>query len=291
MKFTDLLDDLKIAYRAEGHEHCRPGWVQIDCPFCGLIGHFRMGYNLHAGYVNCWACGKHPLPAVVASLAQVSYGKAKDVLRGVENVRTALKEADVRGTLELPVAASLMALRAVHREYLVGRGFDPDEISRDWGVNGIGPVSGHKWRLFIPIVYRGEMVSWTTRSISDRADRRYRSAKASQEVLNHKHLLYGEDHCLHGVIVHEGPIDVWRTGAGAVATFGTDFTQAQVRRLARYAKRVVCFDNVPEAQLQANKLCDALSAFPGTTYNVRLDAKDAAEAHAGEIAELRSLIA
>jgi hypothetical protein len=39
MKFTEVLDQLNIEYVTEGHHHVRPGWVGIDCPWCGKDTH------------------------------------------------------------------------------------------------------------------------------------------------------------------------------------------------------------------------------------------------------------
>ena len=247
-----------------------------------------MGYNLAFAYVNCWACGKRPLTQTLSMLARIPYDQARKLLGDVDRERSRRRDI-VRGRLELPPGVEPLA--DAHRDYLTGRGFDPDHLAEFWGVAGIGNAAGPlRWRLFIPVVHQGEVVSWTTRSISRRPGGRYRSAKASQESIPHKSILYGEDHCGHSVIVHEGPFDVWRTGPGSVCTFGTDFTQAQVLRLSRYARRVICFDNNPEGQRQAVALCDALSAF-GPTDNVILTAKDAAEASRSEIRQLRALIA
>jgi DNA primase len=161
-------------------------------------------------------------------------------------------------------------------------------MQRLWNAQGIGMSSQLPWRIFIPIELNGEMVSWTTRSINDYG-LRYISAKLTQESFPHKHLLYGEDYARHTVIIHEGPLDVWTVGPGAVGTLGTSYTRAQVVRMSKYLRRVVCFDNEPEAQRRARKLCDDLEPFEGETHNVILDAKDANTASAKEIRRLRRL--
>jgi hypothetical protein len=50
---------------------------------------------------------------------------------------------------------------------------------------------------------------------------------------------------------------------------------------------VVCYDATPEGQEAARKLCDRLDVFPGETFNVRLGAKDAAEASEADVSRLR----
>jgi DNA primase len=162
---------------------------------------------------------------------------------------------------------------------VVRRGFDPGKVIETWGVRGIGITAALSWRLWIPIHYKGEVVSWTTRGLGSGRSR-YMTAKPSQEKMHHKELLYGEDYCdpHRGVIVHEGPIDVWATGEGSVATMGLTYTKAQVLRLAKYPVRAVCFDAEPAASRRASQLATALADFPGTTHIVHLESgKDPAE--------------
>lgn len=286
MKFTSILDEIRIPYRESGHEHCRPGWVQLDCPFCAQPGHFRMGYNLAGRYCHCWACGHRPIVETLALLSGWHWTRCKEVLGDVPRER--VKELPKRGRYKEPEGVG--PLLDVHRSYLRKRGFDPDVIASVWGVKATANAPRLGWRLFIPIVYRGELVSWTTRSINDNHAKRYLAADPESESIDHKTLLYGEDFCGHSVIVHEGPTDVWRTGPGAVALLGTGYKQAQARRISRYSLRVICFDSETAAQRRARELCDSLEVFPGRTINVVLDAKDIAEADEDEVQELRKLI-
>lgn len=247
-----------------------------------------MGYNLSGRYVNCWSCSKHRLGDTLVQLSGLPWARVKALLGDLPRERAPTLVA--RGKLELPKGVG--PLLPVHETYLRGRGFEPEYVRKVWGVQGIGQEVKLGWRLFIPIVHRGEMVSWTTRSISERSDRRYRSARAEQESVNHKKILYGGDLVRHAAVVHEGPTDVWRTGPGlAVGLCGTGFSQAQVRALARLTRRVVCFDSDTEAQKRARELCDALMVFSGTTVNVVLDAKDSASAEESEVELLRKMIA
>jgi hypothetical protein len=195
---------------------------------------------------------------------------------------------DVRGTLVLP--KGIGDFQPAHKRYLQNRGICFESLARLWGVRGIGIHATLPWRLFIPIQFQGRVVSWTTRSISDKGVVRYMSAPADHEAVNHKRILYGEDFCRHAIIVHEGPTDAWRTGPGAVATCGTGFSRSQVLRISKYPIRVICFDNETEAQKRSSHLCDLIESFPGETYNVTLSAKDAAEATEMEIKELRRFL-
>ena len=133
-------------------------------------------------------------------------------------------------------------------------------------------------------------MSWTTRQLHDRGHR-YTSAKPGEEAVPHKELLYGEWMCRNAVVVVvEGATDAWRVGAGAVATMGLSVTPAQVEKLSRYYRRVICFDSTGDAQRRASKLADRLACFEGETLIVRLDAADPGSAGVHEIKQLREYL-
>jgi hypothetical protein len=287
MKIEILLQQLKVPTRRQGeHHHARTGWIQIDCPFCSKdSGAFRLGYSLAGGYLNCWTCGRHRLLDTLHELTGLPTGKLRELTKGLERDHEFIKIA--RGKLVEPKGVRKLTECYAHQRYIAARGLNYKRIERLWEVGAIGIAKELSWRLYIPIVYRGEVVSWTTRSLAPDARVRYVSASPNQEALNHKDLLYGEDYARHAVIVHEGPIDVWTTGPGAVATLGTSYSRAQVERLSRFRKRIVCFDNSPDAQARARQLCCDLRAFNGETYNIVLSGKDANETPKEEIKELR----
>lgn len=285
MDFIEMCQDLGVDYVEDDHEHCREGWVQIDCPYCSPDWqHYRMGYNLAGRYVSCWACGPHNLVDSLLKASGVGFGKIKPYIE--ELPREAGLEKVARGNLTIPKGVG--PLLKPHRRYLEGRGFDPDELVRLWGIGGIGQTAPKlRWRLYIPIYYRGNVVSWTTRHLRSDHEGRYRSASPQEESINHKELLYGEDYVRHSVVICEGPTDVWRIGVGSVCTFGTGVSRSQLARIASLPIRVVAFDSESFAQKKAIELCDQLSVFPGKTYNVELSGKDAASSKKREIKSLR----
>lgn len=286
MKFIDILQESHVSIAPEGHHHSRLGWVQFDCPFCGPGSHrYHMGFNEANKYLNCWSCGPHSVAETLVHLLNITWHEAKKMMDGIDTTKRV--EVKHRGTLKLPTP--LVDLMPAHRKYLRGRGFDPDRLIDLWQLKATGPVSSLPWRVVVPIIYHGETVSWTSRKINDKG-LRWRSASADQEAINHKTLLYGLDYIRHTAIVVEGPSDVWAIGPGAVGTCGTGFSRAQVARLCRLPRRIVCFDNSAPAQRRARDLCDALEPFAGETMNVVLDADDPGSASKREINALRRLI-
>lgn len=296
MELTDLLDELGVEYRQAGeHHHATSKRIQIDCPHCSPDSkRYRLGISPSSFWCNCWTCGKHPLLQTL-SLSAI----------GIESSRIALflsrlqkasnvPESDPNAspsTLCIPKDIRELKDCYQHCKYLWSRGFDPEKVSKTWGVKVVGVDRRVGWSLFLPVLDRKKtQVSWTTRKIAEGDGPKYVNAKPSEERKPIKHQLYGEAYVKHGIVVVEGPTDAWRIGRGAVATFGTSVTMQQERKIAQYPIRVVCFDTEPEAQKTAKELVYRLSAFPGKTIRVELDANDPGEASDREVRLIRKLI-
>lgn len=277
MDIKDVFEQYNIHIAPENHEHVRPGWVQIDCPFCSKGSErYRLGYNLIFNYCNCWNCGHHSIISVLVEILGINYKKAKGILSDV--VATAPKDrSEHKGHLAFPHHAHTMLPQHIH--YLKHRGYDYKKIMELWQIKAIGPATRLAWRLLIPIHKHGELVSWTTRTISKNKNiKRYISASINEESYPHKKLLYGEDYARHAVAVVEGPTDVWSGGPGFVGTFGLSLTNEQIALIAKYPIRAICFDNTPDAQRTAKKIVGLLSSLPGDTYHIILDSDDVGDA-------------
>ncbi len=278
--------------RAGANKHVRPGWLGIDCPFCGSQGKYHMGVNVHYLNAHCWGCGGRPLYELVKALDRgIPWAAVRDLKerRGVTSRK--FDNATKGGKYKPPVGLTDI-LSARHRQMLLDRGIDCDapDFDRLWGLRSIDYTGGqYKFRMFIPITLGFETVSYTTRS--SHGGLRYLSARPEDEKVPHKRLLFGEDHVRDTILVFEGPLDVVAIGPGSTATFGTEFTPAQVARISRYPKRYICYDNEPHAQRQANELANQLRVLPGKTWVCRLErAKDPGSAGDKERAQLRKLI-
>jgi len=285
MTFEEILSELKVTFvQAGSHHHARPGWINLDCPFCGGdSGRFHLGFNIASKYTFCWKCGHHHLDRVLEALGCPR-------ARAVELARSVDTEIEIKRDLapsQLVVPRSLGPLLPAHKRYLRGRGFDPGELEVIWKIKGIGIAHKLAWRIYIPVTRKGKQVSWTTRAIGEDVGQRYISAPAANESRNIKETVYGLEACHHSIVIVEGPTDAWAIGPGAGALFGTVFTPAQVNELVSIPRRVVCFDASPPAQAQATKLAEQLSCFPGITENVCLDAADPGSASPAELRLLR----
>lgn len=288
MTFLDILTEYNVPYKQHGQtHHSTIGFVQIDCPYCSpKSSHWRMGYSIEGKFTTCWQCGWKPLAETLSLLTDEPMAKCYALANGLPVSR--VEQVKHKGTLKLPRGVG--PLLPAHKRYLESRGFDPAELEERWGIRGIGQAALYQWRLFIPIIWQGETVSWTTRTIGDKG-KRYMNAPTEMEAVPAKTLLYGEDFCQHAAIVVEGPLDAIAIGPGAVATMGLVVTEEQIRRLAEYSTVAVCFDDEPDAQRRANALRTKLDFFGGSVKNVTLETgSDPAEAEQEEIEELRQLV-
>ena len=286
MDIKDILQELKIDFRQGGeHHHVSHRFTGIDCPLCSpASGKFKLGILNGTTFSTCWSCGSVNLGYALSQTTGFDLGYIWGLLKGIDPVA---KPQRIRGKLQLPEGL-LDDFPPAHIDYIKGRGFDPEYLRRVWGVKAIGLAPKLAWRLWLPIHFQGELVSWGTRAIGDVPNKlRYRNANPEQEAIPAKTLLHGEDYVRWSIIVVEGFFDSYKIGPGAVATMGTTYTTDQVARISKYPKRAICFDNSTIAQIRARALCDELSVFPGKTYLVELDAPDPGSASKKEIRQLR----
>lgn len=263
MDIISLYQDFNVDYVTEGHKHCREGWVNVECPFCTGNPGYHLGYNLNENYFHCWRCGGH---FITTTLSHLLKKPEKDIRKligqyGIIHTSKPVKVEIRKKSFKYPSGTG--SLSNAHIRYLQERNFDPDRIIDLWQLKATGPVSkldniDYKNRILIPFEWDGQIVSFDTRSISkNESDSvRYKACPADRELIPHKSILYGkQDKWKETGILVEGPTDVWRLGTFSFAVSGIKFTPSQVRTIALCFKRVaVCFDDDPQAVLQANKI-------------------------------------
>lgn len=271
MKLEDLLADAGVETADQvGSLHARSGWLNVRCPFCGS-NKYLLG--LTSTTANCYQCGpKTVYDALSVLCPNLSKRELVHFLRNVKPTKF-YRGVKVRGTYKPPPGRISLMDSPFHKRYVESRNLDPKLLESFWKVEAIPQVGNHAWRLFIPVFWRYEPVSWTTRAVADGL-LRYKSADPKSESLPHKSILFGEDFAGDTIVIVEGPMDVFTLGPGTVCTFGLNWSAEQLDRMILYPRRYVCFNNEPQAQRRAQKLVDILTPFPGQTWNVILDEKD-----------------
>jgi len=286
-----FLRDNGVPYFEEG-ENVSPGWVAIRCPLCSDHSNHG-GFNLSGGYYSCWKCGGHPVEEVIVSLLHISWTQAESIIRDysaatlVHSILNKKKEPR-SSSVSLPGES----LEKYHRKYLISRGFDPDYIERKYQVRGTGLAGEYRLRIIIPIIFHGQVVSFTSRDITEKQKIRYKTLSVERSVMNPKYVLYNLDNCKKDwVAVVEGPFDVWRMGDNFVAGLGTQLTDQQLRLLTTYKKVVFLFDSEPDAQKRAEKYASAIGSLGVHTHVVDLETdKDPAKLPDHIVREVRWMV-
>ncbi len=264
MDILRLYQDFSVDHRTEGHKHCRPGWVNVECPWCvGEHAGYHLGFELQDEYFFCWRCGWHPIIPTLSLLLKIKESEAKHLVKlyGGNVIFSIQKKEPIVRTKAHRLPSNTGPLQKNHIRYLEGRGFDPDYISKEWKVTGTGPFSkldnlDFRFRLIIPIIWNSEEVSFTSRDITEKTEVRYLTCPKDRELINHKNILYGKQERWGSTgICVEGPTDVWRFRTKAFGTFGIKYTNTQVRLITKLFKRVaVAYDDEPQAVQQALSL-------------------------------------
>ena len=193
--------------------------MNINCPFCREGDQkFKLGINPE-GYANCWRCGPHDLDSLVCQLLHIRRNRAKEIIAEFQGSGRFLAPDEM--ALPLSVAPPGEALKPIHREYLQGRGFDPEWLELEYKL--LGTSAREEWegrhfgsRIIIPIHDRhGRLVSFQGRDITGESKLRYKGCPIELSPLHYKRTLYGHAQARSGrVVVVEGIFGQWRLGRG-----------------------------------------------------------------------------
>lgn len=281
MDIIRLYRDFNIEHHTEGHKHCRPGWVNCECPFCVGNPGFHLGWNINEEFFVCWRCGWHSTVHTISQLTGTIGEDTKKILIDYGINRTVINAVQ-KSKKKFTLPTNSNKTNPSHWAYLQRRDFDSYKIMEDWKILGTGPISklgnlDYKFRIIIPYFWNGQMVSFDSRDITEKAINKYQACPSEYEIIPHKSILYGNQEWWDpniGICV-EGPTDVWRIGKQAFATSGIKYTPEQVRVMSNIFKKiVVVFDPEPQAQIQAKKLVAELKFRGVNAMNIKIDASD-----------------
>ena len=159
-------------------------WIQIKCPFCDDKKK-HLGLNINRAYTNCFRCGGHWLPKVVATILKISIAQAKIILipyLSREQIQEFKKKNYAESVIYPPDTG---AMNKKQREYLEKRRFDPDKLEIDWGVLGVGKLGKYKGRILTPIYLHNQLISYQTRDITGKSHARYMACSEEDEAYCH----------------------------------------------------------------------------------------------------------
>lgn len=256
MNFVKLFTDYKIDFNTRINR----GWTNIACPFCDDKT-FNGGFNNAGDYYHCWKCGGHNFKQALARAVNIPFNEV-DVLIGQYAGRNSLlNKLNKKQAKAIQLTLPTNTFTPAERKYLKQRNFSPKLLHEKYKIVGGGITGAWKYRIIIPLILDGKIVSWTGRSILSKQKinelkiPRYKNLSIEQSVIDPKSILYNLDNCIsQTAVLTEGAFDVMRLGDGFFCSFGTELTQAQIIEIKnRFSKVFIMFDNEVEAQIKARK--------------------------------------
>lgn len=256
MNFVKLFNDYNVEYDTRVNK----GWTNVTCQFCDDKT-FNGGFNNAGDYYHCWKCGGHNFKQALARTVNIPFNEVDTLIEqyaGRNSVLNTLNKKQAKATkLTLPTDTFTPA----ERKYLKERNFSPKLLHEKYKIVGGGITGSWKYRIIIPLVLNGKIVSWTARTILSKQQQqklkipRYKNLSIEQSVVDPKSVLYNLDHCEDKIaVLTEGAFDVIRMGDGFFCSFGTELTQSQISMIKqRFEKVFIMFDNEEEAQAKARK--------------------------------------
>lgn len=282
-------------------------WLECVCPF-HKDNNPSGAVNLKTNNFSCWSCGRKTAEEFVSQTAgcstdwrdvnRVLQPYYTDVLPGVfsstipqdtqeaRQTRVSHKDAKLIMPGKTPLSKAMCA-------YLERRGFDPEYVTKYYGLKDGGISGPYAYRLMIPVKIDGRTVTWQGRHIGNNK-MRYKAADKDIGV-NIKDVVYNLDHCRYNkCICVEGVFDCMRIGDDCIATFGISLRNSQINFIASHFDEVyIVFDWEPEAQARARELARKLNNIGchATVLEIQdTEAEDPGTLSAKEIQELKRTV-
>lgn len=290
---TSYLKTKGITVHTAG-KNVQEGWIGIKCLWCGDQSN-HLGINLHSKIMKCWKCKvTGPATRIVQKLEHCSSDEAEDIAERFFEYYIQEKKDEWKCSIKpeevIPKYASENPLQ-IHVDYLKHRNFDPFEIKRKYKIlfTDHHAERNMKWRILIPIIMDRQIIGWTARDVTGKAELRYKSSDLDKYLVNPDTILYNFDTVYHTAFIVEGPTDVWRLGEGSCAPLGTEFNNYHVNAfIMRGIQRAfLIFDPEPEAQKLAHKMAAMLEVVIPQVEIITLEKGDPGDLSPKEALQLK----
>jgi DNA primase len=259
-----FFDTEDIAYTKRG-KNIGSQWIGLDeCPFCGIGGN-HFGINLLSKGYSCWGCGeKGSAFKLVRTILNCSKSEAA---RRIQEFSQKILDFKIRETgQEVLLPSGISPLDADAKRYLLKRKFNPKQLVEEFKIQQLDfrsklKTTDFRWRIFIPIVMYGKLVSYTGRDYTEKRDPRYQHPFLEACIIPPSSAVYNIDTVKDKCIIFEGPTDVWRWGSETVSIQGIEYTKEQLRFIVEknIERCWICFDAGKEDK--AEKLGIQLEPF------------------------------
>jgi len=297
------LDSRGVLYDIEGENISAKGnWIGLQCLWCSdHLNH--LGINLDTKGISCWMCPiKGTVLKLIMKIDRCGLKRAKEVVNDFSDITVYVKKRLEEQELDtdpkpppttqkdFPKLMITEEFLPLHRAWLEGRNFDPEEIYYEYGLKCCGAVGKYNLRLIVPFYERNRMVTFTTRDVTDKAKTPYIHLSDEKSIIAPKKTLYNIKTMEDTALVVEGVTDVWRMGKGCVGTMGIKYTTEQVYLLSRARRVFTLFDSGEEAQKLAERLAYDLGSSVDHVENLEISEGDPADLSQMDVDYIRRLV-
>lgn len=256
VNIEQLLDDYQIEYRSSG-KNIGTDFIGVTCCSCGNETHG--GITPDGRLQLCWVCGaKIGIVKFIASTLSIPYSKAKDIVNPYFSKYHSSPNLQIQEVPKIILPGS-PKLGPLCISYLKDRGFDPFLLQAQYNLHDGGQTGDYKYRVIIPIYFKGELVTFVARALSTEIKLRYKNLSKIKSKIPVGGILYGGEDIDDECFLVEGIFDKFVMGSNCVATLGTVVTDIQIKLLCKLKRCVILFDNSKAARAKAGELKSILS--------------------------------
>lgn len=284
MNWQLFLQDHNIQYE---HKEAK---VVCNCPIHTPKDVDKFLALFPSGAGSCWYCGGHSPIDLIQAFLHIDSPQAKTIYMEYSKSKSYYTIPERVSPLAIQLPGILF--NKFEEAYLTKRGVTEEQrLLYDMRSGGATGYFSH--RIVLPVHNeKCEIVSARGRAIN-KTPIKYKALDKVDEIIPHKHLLYGE-HLVIGssIAVVEGEFDAIAGGPGFVATFGTSVTPEQIHRLLKYKRVYLCFDGDLAGRQAMERISNAIAMLAGDSvevYEVVLQStkKDMAEHDVDELVSIR----
>lgn len=275
----------------------------VDCPFCQDQRHrlwvnhlygadFANGRRTRTHLATCYNEDCMKKAGRYEQLEDIIFGPGKPIIKKVQ-IRAPTAALVHKAVSPPGEICSIAGLPDFHPavKYVRSRNFEPTALDAEFQVGVCTYITEPAYkimlnRLYIPIRFHGELVSWQGRAVGDAFGPKYFNCPGTSK----SRALYNFDAAREQpyVVVVEGVPSVWRIGAPAVCIFGKTMSLWQQTTLSTtWAGKPIVLLLDHDAREQMNQAAAVLRASGADVRSVYLpDIRDPADYSRGEIQEL-----
>jgi len=182
-KATRYLGDAGVPFWTEG-PNVSDGWISFQCFCCGDRSNHRAFSP--EGYVStCFKCGvKKTYLEVISHFSEVPISKAKEIAASYMSKFSFVEHEEHNRAMSVkwPPKYTEAELPSLHAQYLAKRGFDVRRIRELFGVVAMYQTGDFKYRLLIPVIMDGRVVTYIGRDVTDKQSLRYKNLKEELSI-------------------------------------------------------------------------------------------------------------